>query len=656
MKIGSFLFALFLSQLLLAQTEDGFDAASFNQKYLEHLVKLRVDAVRAKYDCEPLVNDSILYVASDHHARYMTRKGRLTHTESDSIQTKTPQLRAEYFGAKNYRVGENVLYTLYNSTVKNKKGQKFKTDTYQGIADAMVDSWVNSPGHFKNIITKEYQITGLSVSIDEAKGRIYACQKFAIVDFKFNFEENKEFFSYSEYLAPPIISSFEGIPNELIDYKYPFKLRHDKPEKCETCLSLESEKPYITLRVERNKFILKVENSDYVRKMIRDKKDGFAVEIVTYNDYMCGNPAYYTNPSRRNKQLKLNGFTLEPLYREALFKGYKKRKKKKDVRFLSYIFRKDSVSFFRRFGQYKADRYDSKYFEISLGKVPKDIGFWNHNLVYIQNNQICDIDYFTSYCGELFSEYRESDFIPLNSEGSHDFLPQKDASDFTIPFEQGQVTFTKDDIEPFLTKMGKMRFSIDSIEIQAYASIEGNTTTNERLQLQRGQNIANLIQSRQNEKIKLSVETSTDWDGFYANAAKSNRWKSLKSKSKEEIQELLTLTDQTELEPLLAPTRRVDIRIYSTIPVVDQNLAYLINKENTNIIARIKQEKTLEQKTERVKEFESLYAYAHHLVVMDSLPAEFLAKFTIPEEIQYSHRALEQFSLYSFEFDKSFDQ
>ena len=654
MKIGCFLAVLFLTQLLFAQAEERFDPASFNQKYLEHLVKIKVDEVREKYDCEALINDSILYVASNHHATYMSYKGRLSHTENDLVQTKTPQLRAEYFGAINYRVGENVLYVPYNSTFKSKKGKKFKTTTYQAIADAMVDSWVNSPGHFKNIITKDYQVTGLSVSMDIEKGRIYACQKFAVVDFKFTFEENKEFFNYSDYVPPPIVSSFDGIPNELIEYEYPFKLRHDNLEKCAPCKALESEKPYITLRVERNKFILKVENSEFVQKLIRDKKDGFAVEIVTYKDYMCGNPAYYTKPSRRNEQLKLNGFTLEPLYRKELFKGYKRRKKKKDVRFLKYIFQKDSVSFFRRFGQYKTDRYSSKYFEISLGKVPKDIGFWNHNLVYIQNKQICNIDYFTSFCGELFSEYRTSDFIPLNSKRTYSFLPQKKISNFTIPFEQGQVTFTDADIEPFLNLIGKLKYHIDSIEIHAYASIEGDSIINERLQQQRAHSITELVQSRQAKPIKLSVLTSTDWYGFTTNASKNRRWKFLASKSSTEIQEYLKSHDPAQLESLLAPTRRGDVRIYATIPVTEQNFSYLIKRENDALLSALEYEKLPEKKDSLCKHIEALYEYTHYLVSFDSLPAEELAKFKLPMRSKSSSKLVQQFILYGYEFEKEF--
>ncbi|MDG1332674.1 MAG: CAP domain-containing protein [Crocinitomicaceae bacterium] len=656
MKLVLLLSALFISGLLSAQTEDRFDLSTFNKQYLEHLVKTRIDAIRAKHDCEALVNDSILYVASDHHAQYMQRKKRITHNETDSVLTKTPQLRAEYFGAENYRVGENVLYVPYNSKVKSKKEKKFDTHTYQGIADAMVDSWVNSPGHFKNIITKDYQITGLSVSIDPIKERIYACQKFAKVDFKFRFEENKEFFNFSEYIPPPVISSFDGIPNQLIEHKYPFKLRHDKLEQCATCDAVEPEKPYLTLRIERNKFILKVENSEYVQKLIRDRKDGFTVEIVEYEDYMCGNPEYYMKPSRRNGQLKLNGFTLEPLYRKDLFKGYKKRKKKKDVRFLKYIFRKDSVSFFRRFGQYKSDKYSSQYFEITLGKVPKDIGYYAHNLVYIQNKQICDIDYFTSFCGELYSDYQESEFIPLKSKRAYEFYPIKEISNFTIPFEQGQVTFTDDDIEPFLSSIGKLKFNIDSIDIHAYASIEGDSIINGRLQQQRAQNIANLIQSRQAKPIKLSVLTSTDWLGFTTNASKSRRWKFLASKTSTELDEYLKKNDPTELEALLAPTRRGDIRIYATIPVAEENYPFLIQKENNRLLTELITEANTKKKDSLLGYIEALYEFAHYMVSSDSLAIEELVKFKFPEKSKSTFKLVQQFLLYGFEYEEEFSR
>ncbi|MFK7786656.1 MAG: CAP domain-containing protein [Crocinitomicaceae bacterium] len=656
MKFLTLVLFLALLPQLNAQ-DDVFDAYNFNKKYLEHLVKTGVDEVRKNHDCDVLVNDSILYVASDHHSQYMLRKKRLTHNETDLAATKTPQLRAEYFGAKNYSVGENVLYVPFNSEVKNKKGKKFDTHTYQGIADAMVDSWVNSPGHFKNMITADYQITGLTVSLDIESGRIYACQKFAKVAHQFQFEENEEMFNYSEYTPPPVVSSFDGIPDQLIaNHTYPFKLKHDKLEKCAHCEVLEAEKPNISLRVERKKFILKVENSAYVQQLIRDRKDGFAVEIVSFDDYMCGNPAYYSKPSRRNGQLRLNGFTLEPLYRKELFKGYKKRKKKKDVKFLPYIFRKDSSSFFRRFGQYKADRYSSEYFEISLGRVPKDVNYWNHNLVYIQNKQICDIDYFTSFCGELYSDYQESEFIPLQSERSYSFRPKEKITNFTIPFEQGQVDFTQEDIEPLLESFGELKYNIDSIEIHAYASIEGDSIINERLQRRRAENITRLIQSRQENIIELSVLTSTDWLGFTTNANKSAKWRFLANKSSSELEEYLKSHDANKLEPILAPTRRGDVRLYATIPSDQKNYPFLIKEENKRLLDLLNYASNPEKRDSLFRSIEHLYEFAHYLVLHDSLSIEELAKFRVPEFSKSSPKLIQQYILYGYEFEDTFSQ
>jgi hypothetical protein len=49
---------------------------------------------------------------------------------------------------------------------------------------------------------------------------------------------------------------------------------------------------------------------------MKNKWDGFAVELVVFDDYMCSNPDYYTKASRRNGQCEINGRMLKPLYRD----------------------------------------------------------------------------------------------------------------------------------------------------------------------------------------------------------------------------------------------------------------------------------------------------------------------------------------------------
>ena len=649
-------YLLLVTFFVFSQNPVKVNEQSIHKTYLEHLVKIGVDEVRKKHGCKPLINDSLLYVASNHHATYMRNKEQISHFEEDSVLTRTPQDRGNYFGATNYRIGENVLFTSYNATVVGKKGKEFDTHYYTQLADAIVTGWVNSPGHFKNMITPDYQLTGLSVAIDTVRNRVYACQKFAVVDYQYSFEENKEMFPYSVYEAEPVTSSFKGMEDSLIDWTYDFKLRHDKPEECDKCLELEKEKPFITLRVERNQFILRVENSDYVKNLMDDRQDGFAVEIVTFDDYMCGNPAYYTKPSRRNGQIKLNGRILEPVYKKDLEKGYKKRKKRKDVKFIPYIFQSDSVAFFKRFGRYKLDKYNYQYFEIKLGRVPSDIsGFWMHDLVYIQDKQICDIDYFTGYCGEVYEEYQPTAFIPASAEGDYTFVPDKKKLRFTIPFERGKSEFTEEDIAPFISSISDLSYNVDSVHIHTYSSVEGDKLTNMELQSRRANSIVGVLQKYQSTDFPVSIQMSTDWDGFYAAVKQNRKWRHLVNKTEEEISNELSKTDYEALEPLLAKERRGDIELYCTINVADKNLEYFIKKElkeiNKNLDSLLEKSKRDDHELQR---FENLYTFVHHAVVYEKVDAALLAAIEMPNRFREDHELLQKFILYGYEFEEAF--
>lgn len=73
-------------------------------KYLEHLVKKEIDAVRIDLEMPKLINDSILYIASQNHAVYLSKNKILSHYGKKGSNKYSPQLRAEFYGAKNYQV------------------------------------------------------------------------------------------------------------------------------------------------------------------------------------------------------------------------------------------------------------------------------------------------------------------------------------------------------------------------------------------------------------------------------------------------------------------------------------------------------------------------------------------------------------------------
>lgn len=637
-----------------------FDDNNPNIKYLEHLIKKGVDEVRENLGLKPLVNDSILYLAAGDQAGYLKKLRRLTHYQSSDPSKRTPQLRAEFYGAKNYNVGENVASTTYGTTTTMSTGEDISTKSYGGIANAIVTSWVNSPGHYQNIITKEYEVTGLSVSLDKKKQTIYACQNFAHVELQFLFEENKEMFPYSNYTPPPQVTSFAEVPNQLIPkYKYPFKLRHDKLEKCGRSPNRFTQYPEMSLEYDKYKgFTIRIENSEYVKDLIRHSHDGFAIEIVDYEDFACGSPFYYEKPSRRNGQLRLSGKTLEPKYRKDLFKGFKKRKKMENIKFFPYIFRKDSINFFRRFGQYKMDKYSSEYFEIRLGKIPRHgPRLFEANLVIIQDKQICDIVYFSPYCGAPYEEYVPTDFINYQYDDfQYYFKVTPDQLSFSIPFEQGQVNFEKKSILKNISSLSEFDFFIDSVNIHAFSSVEGDSAINAQLQIKRAENIASIFQGIQDQEITKTLSTSINWKDFRVGIARNRDTRMLTRLSNKDLLTVVNRNSKT-LEPQLAATRRGDVKVFFHVVPNLKSLKYYINKEwiRLNSQIRFKSGKR-EDYEEELDQLADLYKYTYAMVKEGHLDSSYFIKLKLPKEIKENPTLVQLYLLFGFEYPTIFQQ
>lgn len=650
----SFLLVVLFSLSSLAQSEDDFiDDKNLNVKFLEHLIKVKVDSVRAVYKCVPLVNDSLLYVASKHHANYMLKKRMLTHNENEHPETKTPQLRAEHYGAVNYGVGENVLKTPFNVIVTSKKGKRFDTRTYGVLAKSIVNGWVNSSGHFKNIITPDYQITGVSIAYEPEEQLLYACQKFATVLYKYSFVESASMFPYSGFVPEAPQDDFASVDNELLNHKHEWKVKHGSPEGC---IGADIQAPGLTVRFENNAFILRVENSNYVKELIQNPKDGFAIEIVTYDDYACGNPAYYTRPSRRNGQCQLNGRLLEPVYRKALFKGYKRRKLKKKIKYLDYIKKEKSVPFFKRFYRYKVDSFDSEYFEIKLARLPKDINaFWNHNLVYLRDNKVCNVSYFTGYCGELFMDSTAMKPLVLDTSGSYEFKLDTVRLSFEVPFEKNQANYAQNDIAPFVSSLSNLDYTLDSIHIFASSSVEGDSANNERLQRQRSESIVNLFQQLQPTSIDTRIETTTDWQHFNAAIAKYPKWNHLDKLNRSQLGARFSNGLADSLEFVLSEERKAEIELFGRIELTNANLEYYINKTYDQYCDSLTKSKDNNPANRRyLAELHKIYKYCYKMTVRGVLNPSVLASLRIPDYYNANPRFCEKFILYGYEFPIEF--
>ena len=169
---------LLLTSGLLAQTP--INTENFDASLLQSLIAEKVDSVRQQYKKQLFTADPVLQLAADDHARYLAKKGALSHFQEGSKKKYDPQNRVEYFGGVGYQTGENAAEHPIQVLLVKKKGYTVnKVKTYEQSALLFVQQWVHSPMHFKNLVKDEFSRTGIAVGFDPKTKRIYAVQVFS---------------------------------------------------------------------------------------------------------------------------------------------------------------------------------------------------------------------------------------------------------------------------------------------------------------------------------------------------------------------------------------------------------------------------------------------------------------------------------------------
>ncbi len=539
-----FFVAVIPSQTWAQTPTDPIQPGKVNLAYLEHLVKIQVDSVRQTKDLPPLVNDSILYLASRDHAHYLTTELEISHFQK-SQSKKSPQNRVDFYGAKNYLAGENVLsYPL--------------EDTYIATARRMVSGWVHSPGHYKNIITPDYQITGVAVLPHATDGNFIAVQVFAKVLWKYSFEANKQMFVYDTSTVKQIeprqnLYVTAALKNE----KLPWKLKpllYDDPTKY-------AELPHdIRVSDENGLIQVRMRQPLSMKKLIHNRKDGLVAEIVAYEPYHCGNPAYYTALSRRNRNSSINGQLLKPVYKKELFKDLKIQKKafeqekREKLKAAKTKAQKDRI---------KREKWQPQAIDVIMGKVEDiiPVGYREINLLVFQKRRIVAPVFFSGICGDL--SFRDT--IPSVMEfdtPEFDFPAKKKKFSFSIPF-------ARNDVQPEAKRMEAIRdtllnYQIDSIDVLAYASVEGLNTKNTSLYQTRGNNIVTYLKQYIDTSTNISIRSGENWNLFYGQLKQSPEYVDWKGLSKEAIrQQFLDEKTRQQWEERLYLQRSASVIIWA---------------------------------------------------------------------------------------------
>jgi len=147
---------------------------------LNACIVYHTNVYRVKMKRHPLKFSKALRNAAAFHTLQMNERNFYNHMNNGLKQMKTPQLRMKYFDYPGEYVGENITKTF---AMNYKEGQPYdkrentfhyvagKQDTvpylsYFELAANIVDSWIKSPLHKKNMLDVNYTHIGCATIIE----------------------------------------------------------------------------------------------------------------------------------------------------------------------------------------------------------------------------------------------------------------------------------------------------------------------------------------------------------------------------------------------------------------------------------------------------------------------------------------------------------
>lgn len=474
---------------------------NFKADSLPIVILKELNRFRIEKGLDTLQMSEMLQFAGDISSEQMSYLGK------DKVEAKQTRRNLKKAGAT--KRGEEL--TMKASLSKGK--ELFKT---ADVAKIIYNRWENNAKNLQILMNPKYTLVGISCMADDDGKKIYVSAIFG------GYDITNGGVIYKEQLAVPFNSKSK-------------KLKNPDLRTCKTCDKWRNYDLLVKgLYVSGDKIFLKYHNGKDLRRFLKKSKDGIAVDIVQRSQYINADYNIVDN------NLFNKGVMCKVVYRDKFFKKNLLTKDKKTK------------------GKVKA-------IEVEMGKFnPQITGPYELNLIIVQDGKVCKT---------ITRGYTENGLIESNtpigllptpkSTGlKPPFEPRSESSliNFTIPFEKSKSEFKQEDIQPFIQALNEPDFIIDGLYIYAYASIEGDSITNAKLQRKRAESVVKILQGFQKNKINPSIQTKDSWDlfmlenedGKYADLVSLGKKKAIaKINSDKKLEQ--------ELEPILAKERFAQI-------------------------------------------------------------------------------------------------
>lgn len=494
----------------ILSAKDVVNTSIFHNDFLEQLVFKQINTLRMERGFDAYQQETILYKAAQTQTAYMVLVNDDTHENKDKNLRTTKDRLIDAGGS-----GRGT--ELVTKEVLKKSGMYY---TYNDMAENIAFKWFNSSRYAAELYSNQYTIAAISISLSDDKRRVFV--SLLLGDFLSLNEGQKHTTDLSfEITQPPF-----------------FKWRQLQQYDARTCRKIDRLENISLLQNalsvnENNEVYLEFDDARALKKFIRGRKDGLAIDIITKDQYLCG------VPNKVDYSLVNRGLMLSPIYSNEFW---------------------------------KSNEIDGKYVKevkLPLGVVPSQIASSDYevNLLLIQDQHVCK-SIPKSYLSSCEGEYKQTlsilaDTVTINSK--FNYKPIADSTDlsFRIPFEKKKFQYKTVDIEPFLKLLNEPDFIIYELRISAFSSIEGIVDENNMLQRKRAESIIHALRYRQRDSIISEINTKPAWEQFKKDI-ENTQHNVLASMSMSEAQDYITKYELSKkLEPILKNHRyaQIDMKV-----------------------------------------------------------------------------------------------
>ncbi len=242
-----------------------------------------INTLRAEKQLKPLAFDHTLEQAAVMHSEFMALNHLLQHQEVDQKKL-TPKARVVFCGGLDFElIGENIIQSVPQTFPMTK-------EHIASLAKDLFEGWRKSPGHYANMINKNYELGDLAFSVDPSTNVIYATHVFGKKGTVIPNQLSRNGFGL-KLADPKCTDKFDGYLNLVYNLGNAVRLSNDHSEVW-----------------------LEVSDKETFNTIFSNPKDGLAVDLIDRDQIRCG------QENQLDMSPVYDGVLLPPVYRDELKK------------------------------------------------------------------------------------------------------------------------------------------------------------------------------------------------------------------------------------------------------------------------------------------------------------------------------------------------